>query len=302
MSGLRFLTTNRPWRRPSRRVAIASIALVFVAGCTPSPPGALLTDPHDILVKAIRSTAALSTVRIHADMAVSMAGLGVGGGGDMRMSLDADVDLVHRQMAGRATTQTPNLGGLGVPGGQPAQVAEFITLSGASFSRTGGSGRWTKISTGAVGPVGPTNDQIAAMIENLLSNPSVKLDRADTASCSLGTCYHVIANLDGQAALQALAAAMGAPANTAGIAIPPLTFDLMVDQATGVLSEIRFQTKLQGTSVQMLAVFSNPNADVTIVAPPAAIVDDINLNPAFGGGGGVVTMTPEPSAPEPEPS
>jgi hypothetical protein len=293
MSRVGFLSANRyPWGAADR-AAVVAVVLAVLSGCTPTTSGPLLTDPHEIMLKAIRTTAALSTVRIHADISVSMAGFDAGVAGDMRMSFDADVDVAHRQMAGRATTQIPGLG----QAGQGVQVAEFISLTNASFSRQGGNGRWTKFSTGGgAGPGGPINEQIATMVEKLLSDPSVRLDRVDTASCSLGTCYHVIATVDGQAAALTLAAALGAPGNTGGIAIPPLTFDLMIDQATGVLSEVRFQTSIQGTSVQMLAVFSNPDAVITIAAPPPAIVYDINSNP---GDRREVTMTPEPLGPAP---
>ncbi|HEY8799657.1 MAG TPA: hypothetical protein VIM20_03600, partial [Candidatus Limnocylindrales bacterium] len=76
-------------------------------------------------------------------------------------------------------------------------------------------------------------------------------------------------------------------ANT-GLALPPIALDLLVDQATGVLSQVQFKTSVQGASVQLAAVLSNPDLVVQIVAPPPALVDDITVGGGFGGGQGPV--------------
>jgi hypothetical protein len=292
------------WRR-----AIATVAVAVLVGCTPSAPATLLTDPHDIMAHAVRSTAALSSIRIHAEMGVSMAGLGVGVGGDIRATLDADLDLARRAMAGRTVSQLPAGFGAG-QAGNGQQIQEFISLPDAQFSRNGGAGRWSKFPTDGFGaPAGPTNGQIATLIDGLISGPGVRLDLGEAASCSLGTCYHLTAMVDGETAVKALGAALGqSGSDPVGVAVPDLMFDLMIDQATGVLSEVRFQTAIQGTSVKLLATFTNPDIAVQIVAPPPALVDDITKNGGFGPGsgndfgGGAVTMTPQPfPAESPEP-
>jgi hypothetical protein len=295
--------------RGSWRAILAAAAVALLVGCTPSGPATLLTDPHEIMARAVRSTAALSSIRVHAEMSVSMAGLGAGVGGDVRATLDADVDLAHRVMAGRTVSQLP-AGFGGGQAGNAQQIQEFISLPDAQFSRNGGAGRWTKFPTGGFGgPAGPTNGQIASLVDGLISSPGVRLDLGEAASCSLGTCYHLTAMVDGKTALNALGAALGQPAgDTGGVTIPDLVFDLMIDEATGVLSEVRFQTAIQGTSVKLLATFTNPDIAVQIVAPPPASVDDITKNGGFGPGagndfgGGAVTMTPQPfPAASPEP-
>jgi hypothetical protein len=274
-------------RTSARRRAATSIAVLglVVIGCTPTASTKLLTDPKEIAATSIRATTGLSFVRIHVDAAASMGGLvGGGAGGDAHFAVDADVDLARRQMAGRMTTQLP--AAFGVNGGQANQVQEFISLTNASYSRTGGAGRWTKFSIGGVGaPAGPTNAQIAGILESLLSNPNVTLALGDAATCSLGTCYHVTATVDGTAAVQAILGIAGSPpTGNIGITIPPLVFELLIDQATGVLSEARLQTTVQGTSLQAAVLFSNPDLAVQIVAPPAALVDDISVGGGFGPG------------------
>jgi len=285
----------------SWRAILAMAAMTFLVGCTPPGPATLLTDPHEIMAQAVRSTAALSSIRVHAEMGVSMAGLGAGIGGEVRATLDADVDLAHRVMAGRTVSQLP-AGFAEGQAGNAQQIQEFISLPDAQFSRNGGAGRWVKFPTGGFGaPSGPTNGQIATLVDGLVSGPGVRLELGDAASCSLGTCYHLTAMVDGKTALNAVGAALGQPgADTGGVTIPDLVFDLMIDQATGVLSEVRFQTAIQGTSVKLLATFTNPDVAVQIVAPPPALVDDITKNGGFGPGpgndfgGGAVTMTPQP--------
>ncbi|HEY8988438.1 MAG TPA: hypothetical protein VIM39_05410, partial [Candidatus Limnocylindrales bacterium] len=115
----------------------------------------------------------------------------------------------------------------------------------------------------------------------------VKLDLGEAATCSLGTCYHLTATVDGNAAFKTLMTAFGAPADAnTGLALPPIALDLLVDQATGVLSQVQFKTSVQGASVQLAAVLSNPDLVVQIVAPPPALVDDITVGGGFGGGQG----------------
>jgi hypothetical protein len=283
-----------------RALAVAAMAaMVVLAGCTPSGPTSLLTDPHEIVVRSVRATAGLSYARIHADLGMSMAAFGAGVGGNVRATLDADVDLAHRLMAGRTSTQLPP--GFAQGGGNAAQVSEFISLPNAQFSRNAGAGRWTKVSMGGLGgPVGPTNVQIAAALESLAGNAGVRLELGDAASCSLGTCYHVTATVDGKVAFLALAAAFGQPGgDSGGVVIPPLVFELLIDQATGVLSEVRIQTSIQGTSVQVAATISNPDVVVQIVAPPPGIVDDVMDD--FGQDPSDGILTPEPFPLESDP-
>ena len=288
MGRFRFLSgSGRRWRAVARG-ALPAASLVLAFGCTPNASGPLLTDPHEIVLKAIRSTAALSYVRVHAEIGVSMAAFGgPGAAGDLRISMDADVDLAHRQLAGRMTTQAPQGFG-GAAGGQAAQVQEFISLATASYQRSGGTGRWTKFSTTGIGALaGPSNAQIAARVEAFASDPGVKLDLGEAATCSLGTCYHLTATVDSNAAFKTLMTVFGAPADAnAGLALPPIALDLLVDQATGVLSQVQFKTSVQGAAVQLAGVFSNPDLVVQIVAPPPALVDDITVGGGFGGGQG----------------
>jgi hypothetical protein len=131
---------------------------------------------------------------------------------------------------------------------------------------------------------GPTNDQIAAMLTNLLSNPSVTYELREASPCTLGTCDHVVAHIDGQSLAAALGPLLGVPLDAASrAAIPSFDIDVLVDQSTFVISELRTAISMQGTSARILISTSNPGQPVQIAPPPPALTDD--FGPNFGGGG-----------------
>lgn len=278
----------------SRLAFVAAIATAIVlGGCSPEPPARVLTDPHEILVSAIRTTAALSYVRIHADVKVSsVGGGGAIGAGDFQLVLDVDLDVRHGQRVGRIATKGPAGLAENGPPGQRADVQEFITMLDASYMRNGGAARWTKTG-GRNDGNGPTNAAFAS-IEGLLSNPGVKLELGEPAACTLGTCYHVVATAPGDTAVKAIGAAMGSADISSGVAMPPLTFDVLVDQSTGLISEVRFSATFQGTTNQLALLFSNPDLVVQIVAPPPGLTDDLDINIGGGFRGGGVEPAPTP--------
>ena len=277
----------------SRLAFVAAIAIA-VMSCSPEAPARLLTDPREIIVTAIRTTAALSYVRIHAEVKVSSVGGDArAGAGDFQIMMDVDIDIRHGQRAGRVATK--GLAGLGENGapGRGEDVQEFITMVDASYSRDAGVGRWRKYD-GPSGDSAPTNAQFAS-IEALLSNPAVRLELGEPAACSMGTCYHVLATAPGDVALQAIGAGLGDPSGSAGAVLPPITFDVLVDQATGLMSEVRFAATVQGTTNQLALVLSNPDLVVQVVAPPPGLTDNGDDAGGFNGGGLEPVPTPAES-------
>jgi hypothetical protein len=278
--------------RPAFAAFAIAIAIVLL-GCSSTPPARVLTDPREIIVTAIRTTAALSYVRIHADVKVSSVGAAAGPG-DFRVAMDVDIDIRHGQRAGRtATTGQAGLAENGAPG-RREDVQEFINTVDASYMRTGGAARWAKTGGRNV-DTGPTNAQFAS-IEALLSNPAVTLQLGEPAACSLGTCYRVLATAPGDVAVQAIGLGLGAPRGAdVPAGMPPLTFDVLVDQATGLMSEVRFAATVQGTRNELLLVLSNPDLIVQIVAPPPGLTDNADDNTGGFGGGGVAPPEPAPT-------
>jgi hypothetical protein len=300
--------------RPSHRrwvAAIVPLALVLAACGSGNSGPPRPTDPRQIVVNAIAATAALPALRLHVELAADMGPMTGKANAVMRMAMDADVDLATRQFAGRATTQNPQ--GLGGNAGLPVQqVSDTIVTTTASYNRDSQTGRWSKFPSGMVG--GPTNAQIATMLTNLLSNPAISLELLEASPCTLGTCDHVVAHIDGQTLGAALGPLLGMQIDaSSGAAIPNFDIDVRVDQATSVISELRTQIAMGGSSEQILVTISNPGQPVQIVPPPPAITDDFGAN--FGGGGGVVgpaeslpadfgggIETPVPMTPEESPT
>jgi hypothetical protein len=284
--------------------AVLIASTVVLAACsgagTPRP-----TDPRKILIDAVGATAALPTLRLHGEIAANTGAIG-GQANAMTIALDADVDLATRQFAARATTQMPQNLGVGVQ-----QVSEVIVTTTASFNRDTRTGRWSKFPIGPGGGLsgGPTNAQIATMITSLLSNPSTRFELGEAGSCTLGTCDRVVAHVDGQTLGAALSQLFGVPIDaSSGTTIPNFDIEVLVDQSTSVISELRTQISVSGTSARILLAISNPGQPIQIAPPPAAITDDLGAN--FGGGGigpaptpavslGSEIATPVPLEPEP---
>lgn len=289
-------TSRLPIRRARPGLLVGLLLGALLAACgggsgsgTPRP-----TDPRMILSNAITATAALPSVRLHAEVAANVGALvGRPGNAAMKATMDADVDLATRQFVGHVTSSMPGDLANGVPAQQ--QVSDAIVTQAASYNRDSRTGRWSKFPSNFAG--GPTNAQVATMITNLLSNPAMTFELQDAAPCSLGTCDHVVAHIDGPSLGAALGPLLGAPANAGiGMAIPNFDIDVLVDQVTSVISELRTGLSMGGTSEQILLTTSNPGQPVQIVPPPAALTDDFGAN--FGGGDGGQFETPSPLTPE----
>ena len=290
--------------RLHRLGAVLIATALVLAACsgagTPRP-----TDPRTILIDSVGATAALPTLRLHGEITANSGAIG-GQANAMTIALDADVDLATRQFAARATTQMPQNLGVGVQ-----QVSEVIVTTTASFNRDTRTGRWSKLPTGPGGGLsgGPTNAQIAAMITSLLSNPSTTFVLGEAASCTLGTCDRVVAHIDGNTLGAALSQLVGVSIDaSSGTTIPDFEIEVLVDQSSSVISEMRTQISLAGTSARILLTIANPGQPIRIAPPPAAITDDLGAN--FGGGGigpaptpaesvGGEIATPVPLEPEP---
>jgi hypothetical protein len=290
----------------ARTAPLLLASAVALAACggpgqgTPRP-----TDPRQILVGAIGATASLPSARIHVEV-----GSTTGGGVQpmqVSMAFDADVDLAMRQLVGRETLQFPGIGPQDGP--QGPQTVDVIVTQTATFNRSGLNGRWSKVPINVLG--GPTNVQVATMITNLLSNPSLTFELGEAAPCTLGTCDAVTAHIDGQSLGAALGPLLGVPLD-AGMAasIPDFDIVVLVDQATSVISEMRTQITVQGSTTRLLLTVANAGQPVVVAPPPAALVDDIgNGLGGFGpdpttilGTVGSEVETPMPAFPEESPA
>jgi hypothetical protein len=289
-------------------VLLVAAAAALVGACTPAASPARPTDPRELLVRAVRATAALPTARLHAEMTTSMAvpndvgGVPAGRNLDMAMAIDADVDLEHRALAGRQTSSFA--GGAAGMFGAPNTTTEVIVAPGGLFLRQQGMAKWMSAGGGPEG--GPTNAAVAEAIVALLSDTRVDVVRRDDVACSLGTCDDVGVHVPKEVLAGAAGALFGGPDDptAAGAAgIPDLDLDVRIDQGSLVISEIRVEIAAAEATAKVLVVLSQPGEPVTIAAPPPGMVDDLS-------GGSVETIletvgdeveppTPMPADPEP---
>ena len=266
-------------RRPRAGIigSVAVVAAVLVAACG-SNPGPRPTDPRAILSNAIAATAGMSTARFHADVSATMGALGGPANAVVSMAFDADVNIATRELAGRAVIQMPpELFGGGAVAPQQ-QTADVIVTQAATFTRSSFGGRWQKVPTAGLA-AGPTNAQLAQLVSNLLSNPAVGLEVKESSACSLGTCDHVLVHVDGQALGPALGPLLGIPVNAnIGAQLPTFDIDVLVDQATSVVSELHSEFAAQGTSARVSVVLTNPGQPIQLNLPPASEVDDLGID------------------------
>jgi hypothetical protein len=272
-----------------RLVGLAVVLAAILLGACDGGASARPTEPRELLATAIRTTAHLPSLRLHVEMVSDMGQLAQGmPNATMHLVYDFDVDLGGRQLAGKSTMQFP----AGVPGGPVGpQVIELIVTRDASFQRQDpGGGRWTKLSGGLGG--GPTNAAIADALLGLLDDPANLLEVRGETSCSLGTCDDIAVRVDGGAMRRTLGPLLDP---TGGAPVPSFDGEVLVDQASSVISEVRLVLPNNGGMSQSIRlVVSNPGAPVVIAAPPADQVDDIDGG-MFGGGGAVIE--PQSSVP-----
>lgn len=270
----------------SRPFVTAAVAIMLAAAaCQPASTGQpILTDPGEIVMAGVDSTAALHTV--HARFDVSFGAIRAQQMGGQSIA-DVDIDLDTRDFATRSVSSGQ---------GGPDQVSEMISVGGQQFTRTPPGPRWTTFpNMGGGQGAFPSNAEVVALIASTVASAHAVLHLADPEPCGEATCYHVIAELDAEATWQLLGPLVtGGAANEpppAGFNMPPITLHILVDQASRALVAVNTAISLQGMSVTLAVSLTNHDVPVQIVAPPPALVDNVNLE----GGGGVAVPAPVPA-------
>jgi hypothetical protein len=281
--------------RSRRSPALAGLFVIVVAGAVACDSGTsalpLLTDPAEIVMAAVRSTAALRGV--HARVEVSFQdGQALGGPAPAGIStFELDLDMATRDYAGR----TINAGGGGI-----GETSEIIHVGGQQFNRSGPNARWTQFPDFGGVPF-PTNDDLVATIGTAIGGGGAQLRLADPESCGDATCYHVIAELDKAATWRLIAPLTGGRAGgppPPDFPVPALTIDLLVHQATRALIQARTTVTTQGTSIDLAVTLSNHDVEVVIVPPPPAMVDNVGVGIPQPVPADPAPPTPQPASPE----
>ena len=285
--------------KPIGTVGLVLLTLLAAVGCQSASNGGqpLLTDPAEVVMAGVRSTAALHAVHARFDISAQMAGGQQLGGPQQQFSsratMDLDIDLDTRSLAGRSLMT--GIGG-------PDQTSDVILVGGQQFSRNAPDTRWTQFSLGPTMPF-PTNEQLVASISAVVENGGAQLSLAEPEACGEVTCYHAVADLDPNATWQLMAPVfMGGPASgppPAGAGIPPITLHLLVDQSTRALIAVNTAISMQGNVTTLAVTLSNHDVPIQIVAPPPALVDQ--MNNGFGGGGVITNVGGAVPIPTPAP-
>jgi hypothetical protein len=275
----RFRTQARWYGCPVRRLAriVAATAAAFAVACEPAAPALpILTDPAEVVMAGIRSTAALHAVHARIEFDFNMPG----GGGMNGEKIEIDADLDTRSFAGRTVSSS---------GDGSEYTTEFIWVGGRQLTRTPPNERWTSLPNFGPGqglPF-PTNDELVTTISTLVAGDGMDIRLAEPAACGDSTCYHAIADLDADATWQLAAPLIvGGPATGPppdGLTLAPITIDLYIDQATRALVAANTTFVIQGSALRLALVLTNHDVAVRIVAPPPAMVDELDLNNVGGG-------------------
>jgi hypothetical protein len=276
-----------------RRVFLlpAMLLAVLVAACGASTPEALprLDDPKEILEEALRTTAELEFVhaRLEANQEI--------GGESQRYTLEGDLDLAQREFHAAVDLG----GGMGMQ-----QRVEILLVGTDMFTRSqepapGGTGdnRWQRIpiDAGSDPRSGiPATPAIAVALKALLADPGITANLAGIEACGERQCYQVTLTVDPEVTWRAVNGALiGAPPGgelgPVDSAVPEITFDVLVDEATRQLVSLGTSIAVENQSVDLSATLSNHDVEFDLIPPPPDQVDESNV----GGTG----ATPAPMAP-----
>ncbi len=173
-------------RRSLALPALLVVAAIAVGACGGSTPA--LTDPGEILTKAVESLQKAKTVHMEAtvDGTLSLDLMGTGEAGDVTLSgtkLTADVDIEDGNL--EASLAVPAILGL---------TADVVVVGDDTYTRTSMTGdKYQKSSTSGSGlPVDATDpEQSLKDLQEWLSKPEVEPEKLDDASCGGESCYQV---------------------------------------------------------------------------------------------------------------
>ena len=240
-----------------RRLASSLIAALALAACgdgargTPRP-----TDPRQILVHAVSATAALPTLRLHAEIAATMARSSVGWRCQaMTMAFDADVDLATRQFAGRTTTADASATSAGNGIAQCQQVVRRDRDHDGDLQPRQPDRPLAKIPIGMAAARRRPDER---PVRDGGHEPPVEPGRRPTSSSTPrharsgpATTSSPISTARPRGGARAADRAVPADQMRRPM-IPDFDVDVLVDQATSVVSELRTEISMQGTSARIL--------------------------------------------------
>ena len=217
-------------------------------------------------------------------------------GASQRYTLDGDLNLAQREF--HAVVDLA--GGGGIAAARRDSSSSEPTCSRASQDPIPGAsadGRWQRmpINAGSDPRNGiPATPAIAVALRALLSDPGLTAKLEGMEACGDRQCYHVTLTIAPDLTWRAINGALiGAPPGgelgPVDPAVPEITLDVLVDEATRQLVSLSTSVDVQGQSIDLTATLSDHGVEFDLVPPPPDQVVDSNV----GGTG----ATPAPMAP-----
>ena len=254
-------------RTPALIALIALIALVALSACgnTPSPAGPTLTDPREILTKALTAMAEVKTMHLEAEVKGSLNLDLFGTGNPQALKLDgtsgdADVDIAGSKVQAHFVTTF-------------AITGELIQIGDTTYTKTSMTGKkYAKSTSADVGiPLNTDPAQVVAQLKAFLERPEIApIKGADQKCVGNVDCYTVEINLTAD---EIAGMAAGAPG---GVSFGDGALAMKIGVERGSLRIGRIVLSVGGGAMGALDItidFSKWDNPLNITEPPADQVE-----------------------------
>jgi hypothetical protein len=256
----------------------AILLAVLLAACD-STAEALprLDDPKEILEEALRTTAELEFVHARLEAGADVMGE------SQRYTLEGDLNLAQREFHAAVDLE----GGAGVQ-----QRAEILLVGTDMFTRTQDpplgtvpDDRWQRIPIDAGSDPRngiPATPAIAVALRAILDDPGLDSKLVGMESCGDRQCYHLTLAIAPDLTWRAINGALfgaqpSAEPGPVDPAVPEITLDLMIDEATRQLISLSTSIEAAGQAVDVTATLSNHGVEFDLLPPPPDQVVDSNV-------------------------
>ena len=251
----------------TRRIATLIVIAVTLVGCASAPAVPEITDPKEILSKALTAMGKVKTLHLEAEVsgAVKLDLLGRGEASEVRLtgtSGDADVELAGPRIRANFIL-------VGFIDGEVIQVGD------TSYVRTSQTGDKFQMTTGAATGLPTATNPLEALgaVQAFLDRPELSPARIADASCGEGNraCYQVEIELTG-AEIAGLAGEV--PSALGDFAQGSIRFVVGVEKDSLRIGRLILAVSAGQLGTLELAMnLSKWDVPVTIEAPPADQVE-----------------------------
>lgn len=253
-------------RRRTLLALLATVALVATA-CGSSTPA--LTDPKEILTKAVEATRDAKSfhIALTLDGEISLDLLGTGSTSPMTLAgtkVEGDIDVANEAL--KLSLAVPALLGL---------TGEVIVVDGSAYLKSSLTGaKYQKSDVTEASPEPSASGDMLAELEAFLAKPEIDPKLGADTKCGGTDCYTVTIELTAEEV-----AALSSDAPDAIPSLPiesaALTITILVEKASLHLASASATIDLgEAGSLTLIAAFSDWDATVTVSPPPDDEVEE----------------------------